>query len=432
MSKPTLILLGASMLLVALGCAPEPANGRVYEYRGGRWFNGESFESRDVYVVNGVFVANPASPPDSIIELSGKFVVPPFAEAHNHWLEPAAVDAYIQAYLRDGIFYVQDQGNAPSVRARIDSLLNRPTSVDFISANQGWTGPGGHPIQIARQFVAFGTFPSTWTDADLDKNVMMVVHDSADVAERWPLFVAGRPDFAKVFLLYSEEYEQRSRDTAYRFHRGIDPALVPNIVRRAHAAGLKVSAHIYTAADFRNAVDGGVDLIAHFPGTGYEPRLGPAAFRITDADASAAAQHEVRVITTLGWLREEEDSAQRVMLVRDVIRPNLALLRQHEVPILIGSDQFRQTSAPEAQDLVTLGLFTPKEALQSWAVTTPKAIFPQRRIGELSPGYEASFLALNGDPIADFGNTSRIALRVKQGVVLRLKEPAPTFPPLGK
>ena len=64
-----------------------------------------------------------------------------------------------------------------------------------------------------------------------------------------------------------------------------------------------------------------------------------------------------------------------------------------------------------------------------WCETTPRAIFPKRRIGRLEDGYEASFLALDGDPLADFGATKRIAMRVKQGVVLPAPPNVP-FPPL--
>jgi imidazolonepropionase-like amidohydrolase len=56
--------------------------------------------------------------------------------------------------------------------------------------------------------------------------------------------------------------------------------------------------------------------------------------------------------------------------------------------------------------------------LRMWAVETPRTIFPRRRIGCLDPGCEASFLGLGGDPIADHTNLGRIAIRVKQGVVL--------------
>jgi imidazolonepropionase-like amidohydrolase len=63
-------------------------------------------------------------------------------------------------------------------------------------------------------------------------------------------------------------------------------------------------------------------------------------------------------------------------------------------------------------------LFTNLELLRMWSVTTPRAIFPARRIGELKDGYEASFLVLRGDPLRDFGATRAIALRVKQGVAI--------------
>jgi imidazolonepropionase-like amidohydrolase len=50
---------------------------------------------------------------------------------------------------------------------------------------------------------------------------------------------------------------------------------------------------------------------------------------------------------------------------------------------------------------------------------TPRAIFPQRRAGGLEDGCEASLLALAGDPSADFASTKRIALRMKDGRLLR-------------
>jgi len=62
--------------------------------------------------------------------------------------------------------------------------------------------------------------------------------------------------------------------------------------------------------------------------------------------------------------------------------------------------------------------FDNRTLLKMWCETTPRAIFPGRRIGEFKEGYEASFLALAGDPIADFDNVTRIEMRVKQGQIL--------------
>jgi predicted amidohydrolase YtcJ len=56
-----------------------------------------------------------------------------------------------------------------------------------------------------------------------------------------------------------------------------------------------------------------------------------------------------------------------------------------------------------------------------WSETTAATIFPNRKIGRLKDGFEASFLVLGGNPVEDFLNTSRIEMRVKQGEILTLK-----------
>ena len=64
------------------------------------------------------------------------------------------------------------------------------------------------------------------------------------------------------------------------------------------------------------------------------------------------------------------------------------------------------------------GFFDPLTLLTMWCETTPATIFPDRKIGRLQDGYEASFLVLDGNPLDDFTNTGRITLRVKQGHLL--------------
>ena len=60
------------------------------------------------------------------------------------------------------------------------------------------------------------------------------------------------------------------------------------------------------------------------------------------------------------------------------------------------------------------------ELLKMWRETTAETIIPKRKIGHLKDGYEASFLVLRADPIADFANTQKIEMRVKQGEILSL------------
>ncbi|HEY3257281.1 MAG TPA: hypothetical protein VGJ64_00360, partial [Gemmatimonadaceae bacterium] len=263
--------------------------------------------------------------------------------------------------------------------------------------------------------------PSTWTDeAAIDRNALLIVTDEHDVDQRWPLLRASGTDFVKVFLEYSEEYDRRKNDPSFIYRRGIDPRLVPYIVRRAHADGLRVSAHIYSATDFRNALTAGVDVIAHMPGTGAGEEKDIERFLITDEDALLAARQRTPVITTLGWLDDlrEKDRERADFVERAVIAPNLAKLRRHGVQLLIGSDQFRETPIGELFILARLGVPN-REVIRTAVIDTPRAIFPGRRIGALADGYEATLLALERNPLEDLANIRSITLRVKQGVLVK-------------
>lgn len=97
---------------------------------------------------------------------------------------------------------------------------------------------------------------------------------------------------------------------------------------------------------------------------------------------------------------------------------NLQLLKKHGVPIAIGSDEFRETSLLEAMKLYKLKVFDNVTLLKMWCETTVATIFPQRKVGHLKDGYEASFLVLSGDPLQDFSKVQKIEMRVKQGEIL--------------
>jgi len=241
----------------------------------------------------------------------------------------------------------------------------------------------------------------------------MQVESAADIEQRWSGFLADKPDFVKVYLMNSEQHARIRGDPKFKGNRGIDPALVPEIVRRASAAGLQVSAHVYTAADFRNAVEAGVQHIAHLPG-GRGP---DSTFLLTDEDAGLAAELGVTVVTTVV---QHRDDALTARLLKTQYARNFEVLREHGVTLLVGSDLFPGTAATEIAALAGSGLFDDLELLRMWCVTTPRAIFPERRIGALEDGYEASFLVLRENPLADMSAPRTISLRVKQGVPIQL------------
>ena len=98
----------------------------------------------------------------------------------------------------------------------------------------------------------------------------------------------------------------------------------------------------------------------------------------------------------------------------------MRLLHKHGVKIAIGTDSYDLTSLAEATHLNGMGVFDNLTLLKLWCETTPQAIFPNRRVGQLEQGSEASFLVLNGNPVENFEYVKGIKLRVKQGRIIRL------------
>jgi hypothetical protein len=423
--KRTILLIVFILLLACLGSRSSRAKAqsslppkKSYQFTNGQWFDGKKFRRRTVYSVDGIFKFQKPVLIDEVVDLKDGYVIPPFAEGHNHWLEPQRVDEYIRDYLRDGVFYVKDEANLPFIVSQFRDKLNRPTSVDFISALQGFTASGGHPLEIIRQFQAIGILPKEWSERDLNGKAVMIVNNANDIPGRWSLLLESKPDFVKVFLNYSGQNEAR-KDNPKK--TGLDPKYLPEIVRLAHGAGLYVSVHISTAADFHNAIVAGADEIAHLPFVDFDRELGNEHFLIREADAKLAAKRGTRVITTISWLEADlGDNPQQAEMARtQVVIPNLRLLKRYGVKLLVGSDQFRKTPLAEILLLSSLNVFTNLELLKISCEVTPQAIFPKRKIGFLRDGYEASFLVLDGNPLTKFETIKTIRLRFKQGYLLK-------------
>ncbi len=418
------IILAAVLVAASLVQAQTPSSSpNNYEFTNGKWFDGQKFVARTFYSVGGRLTDKKPAKITRVVDLLGKFVVPPFGEAHNHnldWSSDERFDRVRRMYLEGGIFYVKNPNSL--LRSRKDTLarINIPTSVDGVLSNGGLTGAGGHPIEIVSPQRGF-------RDGDGEGGFYFVIDSQEDLDRKWSTIIAGKPDFIKTYLLYSEEFDKRKNDKAYDGWKGLDPKLLPAIVRRAHGDGLRVSTHVETAADFHYALLAGADEINHMPG--FRPDKNDVTnftnlsrYEISEADARLAARKHVIVVTTLGetieWILHGKEKAEDRAAVRAMLTHNLQILKKHGVPIAVGSDSFRGTSVAEAISLSAFGVFDNLTLLKMWCETTAATIFPKRRIGHLKRGYEASFLVLDGDPLQDFANVKKINVRFKDGELL--------------
>nr|WP_299346172.1 amidohydrolase family protein [Allomuricauda sp.] len=380
----------------------------------GNWFNGKTFKEQDVIVVHGLLNFRDTDwVMDTIIDLKGKYVIPPFAEAHNHNLESEyELEKRIQNYLDDGVFYVKQLSAIKMQLEPLMHLYNKPDGLDISTTYGPLTGTGGHPVALREKFFGWGYYEVFASKQDIENHGYFIIDTEADLNNKWSHILSFEPEFIKFMLLYSEEYEKRKNDTTYFGNKGMDPKLVDKLVKMAHKAGLRVSVHVETAYDFHVAVEAGVDEVAHLP----EIDNGKT---IKIEDIKTAREKGIVTVTTATLVNKKRNRPYYAALVKN-IKANLELFKKEGAILAIGSDNFNGTSSGEFYFLKDLNVFTNLELLNMWTINAAKTIFPNRKIGRLKDGYEASFLVLDKNPLEDISNIKEnITLKVKQGTIIQ-------------
>lgn len=427
----TLFPLGFNAAFSPTSASVSKQTERVYQFINGQWFDGRTFRRLTFYSVNGVLTDKKPRTVDEVVDLQNGYVVPPFADAHCHHFDtPYNINQQIEMYLREGVFYAAVQGNMRSGALKVADKINNPTSIDVAYAHGALTRTFGHGLEVF-ETLALGLVPTTKViEANKQKiaasrrrenDAYYIIDSAEELEQKWQKILHGKPNFLKIFLLHSDEFDQRLKNipNIKLGHIGLDPRLVPLIVRKAHDSGFRVSAHVENAADYRIALANGVDEMAHLPGYYFELNENPNDYQLTEKDVRETAKRKVWVIPTPNLPQSFDDPAV-LQRVEAVAKHNLALLKKHRARIAFGADAYMQTPLEYVLYLSRLGVFSNLEMLKIWCEKTPEAIFPNRKIGKLKSGYETSFLVLDGNPLEDFQQVKNIRLRFKQGLLINL------------
>lgn len=391
----------------------------------GYWFNGINFQQKTFFTVDGLLTEKRPARIDTIYDLAGKYIIPPYGEAHNHSPEAKEdIDIYIERYLSDGVFYIKNPNSIPDLTNKIKDKINTPVSPDVIYSNGGITGSGGHPIPLY-QYLKKTKYQLALQEIryeNMDGIAYHIVDSEADLEIKWPKIIADSPTFIKTYLLYSEEYEKRKNIATWDGRKGLNPKLLKAIVKKANQAGLSVSCHVETPTDLRNALRSGITEINHLPGYQVHWKEGyDAAYYLLDERTVRLMKKTGAHVDATYSLTEteliEKDSIRRQQQ-QDVQKANLQMLKKYNVPVTIGCDSYNNTARTEMEYLIKMNIYTPLELIKMWCELTPNAIFPARRIAELKEGYEASFLILKNNPLINPSAMFNIHLRVKQGNIL--------------
>ena len=82
-----LLFLVSSSLLIISEVGSSHSGSEAKAFVNGEWFTGKDFQSATFYTVNGILTKRKPNGLLEIVDLQGGFVVPAFADAHNHLFE---------------------------------------------------------------------------------------------------------------------------------------------------------------------------------------------------------------------------------------------------------------------------------------------------------------------------------------------------------
>ena len=365
-----------------------------------QWFDGQVFKRGTLYVVDGKFTLQKPKRVNRSMDLKNQFLIPPLAEAHNYNLQNDwGASNFTSRYMQDGVFYAamlcDDPANADPLRER----FRTPETPDVLFVTACVTSSDGQPLPAL-----VATSPGK-TRTDFVDKAVIVMDKPEDVDRKWPLIASRKTDVLRLMLGYSGR-------------QGLSPETAVALTARAHKEGLRVFAHVETAADFNAALRAGVDVIDHIPGYSNALNEPPERFALNAESIALAIKQNTAVVTGI--------AASQLFKLKpaqaEVLKQNLQVLKAAGVTLLAGSDLFNGTVQTELRTLAASGVFTPTELLKMATVTTPRALYPKRQLACFDEGCEASFLLLAQDPLKDIDAAMQPLLRVKQGRLLTQNE----------
>ena len=190
------------------------------------------------------------------------------------------------------------------------------------------------------------------------------------------------------------------------------------IIADAHRLGRKVAAHAHGAQGILWATQAGVDSIEH-------------GSYIDDAGITAMKEHGTYLVPTLylsDWFLENaaQTGVPPSMLakgkeVMPAARRNVAHAFASGVKVGFGTDAAvypHGLNAHEFAVMVKLGL-TPLQAIQAATVNDADLLGWSDKIGVIEPNHYADIIAVDGDPLQDVTTLERVKFVMKGGVVYK-------------
>ena len=424
---------------------------RTFLIRDARIFvgDGQVIDSGSVLVKDGKIIQIfTGSSPDAkslnadVIEASGKTLLPGLIDVHVHLGAPGGIvkelpkmERHLAQYLYSGVTAVRSVGDAlpelKKVRAKLRS--GEESGAELFFAGPLFTSEGGHGTEY------FDALPDMIRNQAIADSVR--APKTADEARQMVAALATEPVDAIKIILES--------GMGSMLFRRFDPAIARATADESRRRSLSVAVHTGSAADVAEAVSIGANSIEH----------GSARDLISDDSFAAMAKQGIFFDPTLSVVEAFANMAKRDprlldrALVQQVALPGMVAATKEAmlappsaaagkwagyrfsqtdlaanvkraiekgVPLVTGTDSgnFTLLHGPalhrELQLLVQAGA-TPKNALIAATGHAAKLLGAANRLGAIRPGYDATLLLVDGNPLEDISYTERISVVLFQG-----------------
>lgn len=189
----------------------------------------------------------------------------------------------------------------------------------------------------------------------------------------------------------------------------MDAAIVKAAVDVAHAQGKPVFAHPQNRMGVDNAIEGGVDILAHTVPT--EPS------HTAEELARFQYQHTALIPTLSLWTTIVPDSAVTARVVQSGV-DQLRTFQANGGPVLLGTDVgFINIYDTSLEFELMHRALSESEVLAS-LTTNPAAYFHAAHQGRVEKGFDADLAVLDADPPADVRNLAKVAYTIRAGQVI--------------
>jgi imidazolonepropionase-like amidohydrolase len=380
--------------------------------RCGTLFDGTGAEPlRDGLVVvedGRVRAAGPAGstrfPADAtVLDLSQRFVMPGFVDAHSHIsIVPGNGDQIgqlreppVPQALRAAANLRRDlAGGTTTLRVMAEEHF---LDVDVRAAIDAGTIPGPHLLCATRGITASNGHGRALSAFDGVDAIRRGVREN---------FARGA-DHVKLFATGGVSSTATALDAS-----GYSREEIRAAVEEAERVGKYAAAHAHGGAGLRLAVEEGVSTIEH----------GALA---TDDDVALMIDRKAWLVCTFAILFHptgiEQGDARRpeimdkVRWARRVVEESFPRLLKSGVRYAVGTDSMHGLMSYELETLVRLGV-PARDALLAGTRWGAQACRIDRETGALEPGKRADLIGIDGDPLSDISALRRVDFVMKSGM----------------